>query len=160
MATFYSEQITKLDAVPAEPIDIDELHGKVRIARFDYTQVAEGAIATVIELVKLPAGSVRVLGTNSVLYHSALGTGVTLDIGWAAYKAQSTGAAVATDPDGLDDGLDVAAAGTKRPGSIAVIEGGSKLFESQEGVTINCTIGAAVIPAAAVLNGYILYITD
>lgn len=160
MATFYSEQITKLIAVPAEPIDVDELHGKIRIARFDYTQVAEGAIGTVIQLVKLPAGAVRVIGTNSVLYHSALGTGVTLDIGWAAYTNQLTGAAVAADADGLDDGLDVAAAGTKRPGSVVVAEGGSKLFESQEGVILTGTIGVAVIPAAAVINGYICYVTD
>ena len=160
MATFYSEQVTKLDSVPAEPVNVNELHGKVRIARFDYTQAAEGAIGTVIELVKLPAGKVRILGKNSALYHTALGAGVTLDVGWDAYKSQSDGSAVAADPDGLDDGLDVAAAGTKELCSVQVTDGASKLIDSQDGVTITCTIGGAVIPAAGELNGYICYVAD
>ena len=161
MATFKSEQVTKLDAVPAEPINVDELHGKVRIARFDYEQVAEGAIATIIQLVKLPAGRVRVLGRESNMYRSALGTGVTLDVGWAAYTNFS-GTAVAADPDGLDDGVDVAAAGVARLGSVAAVlaEAESKVFESQEGVILTGTIGAAVIPAAGKIKGYIAYVLD
>jgi len=161
MATFYSEQVTKLNAVPAEPLNVDESHGKVRICRFDYSQVAEGAIGTVIELVKLPAGRIRVLGNESSMYRSALGTGVTLDVGWAAYT-DFAGDAVVADPDGLDDGVDVAAAGTASLGSVAAVlaEAGSKVFESQEGVVINATIGVAVIPAAGKLKGYIAYVLD
>lgn len=161
MATFYSEQVTKLDAVPAEVLPVDESHGKVRICRFDYEQVAEGAIGTVVQLVKLPAGRVRILGRESNLYRSALGTGVTLDVGWAAH-VDFAGDAVAADPDGLDDGLDVAAAGVSRLGSVAAVlaEAESKVFESQEGVTITGTIGVAVIPAGGKLKGYIAYVLD
>ena len=161
MATFKSEQVTKLDAIPAEPINVDELHGKIRIARFDYTQVAEGAVATIIQLVKLPAGRIRLLGRESNMYRSALGTSVTLDVGWAAYTNFS-GTTVAADPDGLDDGVDVAAAGVARLGSVAAVlaEGEAKVFESQEGVTITGTIGGEVIPADGVINGYIAYVLD
>ena len=161
MATFKSEQVTKLDAVPAEVLAMDESHGKVRICRFDYSQVAQGAIGTVIELVKLPAGRVRVLGRESNLYRSALGATVTLDVGWAAYK-DFAGDAVAADPDGLDDGTDVAAAGVQRLGTVAAVlaEAESKVFESQEGVTIMATIGVAVIPASGILKGYIAFVLD
>ena len=161
MSTFYSEQVTKLDAVPAEVLNVDESHGKVRICRFDYSQVAEGAIGTVIELVKLPAGRVRVLGRESSLYRSALGAGVILDVGWKAYT-DFAGDAVAADADGLDDGLDVAAAGVSRLCSVAAVlaEAESYVFESQEGVVINVTIGVAVIPAAGKLKGYIAYVLD
>ena len=161
MATFYSEQVTKLDAVPAEPINVDELHGKVRIARFDYDQVAQGAIGTIIQLCKLPAGRIRLLGRESALYHSALDTGVTLDVGWAAYT-DFAGDAVALDAAGLDDGVDVAAAGVVRLGTVAAVlaECQTKVFESQEGVVIMGTIGVAVIPADGVLKGYIAYVLD
>lgn len=161
MATFYSEQMAKLRAVPAIPLNVDESHGKIRTCRFDYTQVAEGAIGTVIELMKFPAGRIRFLGRESNLYHSALGTGVTLDIGWAAYTAFD-GSTVAADPDGLDDGLDVAAAGVKRLGSVAAVlaEAESVAAESQEGIILTGTIGVAVIPAAGKLKGYVSYILD
>lgn len=161
MATFYSEQVTKLNAVPAVPLNVDESHGKIRICQFDYEQVAEGAIATIIELVKLPAGRIRVLGRESNLYHSALGTGVTLDVGWAAH-VDFAGEIIAADPDGFDDGLDVAAAGRSRLGSVAAVlaEAEAKVFESQEGIVITTTIGVAVIPAGGKLKGYIAYVLD
>lgn len=161
MATFQSEQITKLNAVPAEVLNVDESHGKVRICRFDYTQVAEGAIATIIELCKLPAGRVRVLGRESNLYRSALGAGVTLDIGWKAHT-DLAGDAVAVDADGLDDAIAAAAAGVSRLGSVAAVlaEAESKVFESQEGVIITATVGVAVIPAGGKLKGYIAYVLD
>ena len=147
MATFYSEQVTKLDAVPAEVLPVDEHHGKVRHARFDYSQVAEGAIGTIIQLCKLPAGRIRLLGRESNLYTSALGTGVTLDVGWAAY-VDFAGDAVAADPDGIDDGLDVAAAGVKRLGSVAALlaEAESIVGESQEGIIIIATISLLLLP--------------
>ena len=161
MAIFYSEQVTKLDAVPAEVLPVDESHGKVRICRFDYDQVAEGAIGTVIELVKLPAGRVRVLGRESNMYHNLTTATVDLDVGWDAYT-DFAGDAVAADPDGLDDNIDCETAGVVRLGSVAAVlaEAESKVFESQEGVTITATVKTAVIAAADTLKGYIAYILD
>jgi len=161
MATFYSEQVTKLNSVPAEPVNVDELHGKVRIARFDYDQVAEGAIGTVIQLCKLPAGRVRVLGKESALYHNLTTATVDLDVGWAAHT-DFAGDAVAADADGLDDGINCETAGVVRLGTVAAVlaECQSKVFESQEGVTITGTIVTAVIAADDTLKGYIAYVMD
>lgn len=161
MPTFYSEQVTKLDAVPAEVLPVDESHGKIRICRFDYTQVAEGAIGTIIQLVKLPAGRVRLLGKESALYHNLTTATVDLDVGWAAH-VDFAGDAVAADPDGLDNDIDCESAGVIRLGTVAAIlaECQSKVFESQEGVVITATLVTAVIAANDVLKGYIAYVLD
>ena len=161
MATFYSEQVTKLDAVPAEPINVDELHGKVRIARFDYAQVAEGAANSVIQLCKLPAGRIRLLGKESALYHNLTTGTVDLDVGWAAYT-DFAGDAIAADEDGLDDNIDCETAGVVGLGTVAAVlaECQSKVFESQEGVIITATVKTAVIAAGDDLKGYIAYVLD
>lgn len=161
MATFYSEQVTKLDAVPAEVLPVDESHGKVRIAVFEYDQVAEGADGTLIQLVKLPAGRVRLLGKESALYHNLTTATVDLDVGWAAH-VDFAGDAVAADPNGLDADVDCETAGVIRLGTVAAIlaECQSKVFESQEGVIITATNKAAVIAANDTLNGYIAYVLD
>lgn len=159
MGTFYSEQVTKLDAAPAEVLSVDESHGKVRIAVFEYDQVAEEPANSVIQLCKLPAGRVRVLGKESALYHNLTTTSVKLDIGWAAH-VDFDGNAVAADEDGFDDNIDAELAALIRIGTVLKAEAGMKVFESQEGVIITASIKTAVIAAADSLNGYIAYILD
>lgn len=159
MATFYSEQVTKLDAVPSEALNVDESHGKIRICRFDYDQVAEGTANSIIQLVKLPAGRIRLLGSESALYHNLTTGGVDLDVGWAAHK-DFAGDAVAADEDGLDDNIDCETAGVETLGSVVIAEGQSKVFESQEGVVITATVKTAVIAANDSLKGHIAYVLD
>lgn len=159
MATFKSEQVTKLDAVPAEVLQPNESHSKVRIAVFEYDQVAEGADGTIIQLCKLPAGRVRVLGYESLLYHNLTTATVDLDVGWAAYT-DFAGDAVAADDDGLDVEIDCETAAVIRLGSALVAEAHMKVFESQEGVIITATLETAVIAADDTLNGYIAYVLD
>lgn len=159
MATFYSEQITKLNSIPAEPLNVDESHGKLRIAVFEYDQVAEGADGTIIQLCKLPAGRVRVLGEESLLYHNLTTATVDLDVGWAAYT-DFAGDTVAADDDGLDVEINCETAAIVRLGSALVAEANMKVFESQEGVIITATLETAVIAADDTLNGYIVYVLD
>lgn len=161
MATFYSEQLTDLLAVPAVALKVDESHGKIRICRFDYVQVAEGAIGTIIQLCKLPAGRVRLLGRQSALYHSLATATVDLDIGWAAHT-DFAGDAVAADPDGLDNDIDCETAGIITLGTVAAVlaECQEKVFESQEGVIITATLVTAVIAANDILNGHVAYVLD
>jgi len=159
MPTFYSEQVTKLDAVPAEILAMDESHGKVRMAVFEYDQVAEGADGSIIQLVKLPAGRVRVLAKESLLYHNLTTATVDLDVGWAAYT-DFAGDAVAANDDGFDVEIDCETAGIVRLGSALNAEACMKVFESQEGVIITATLETAVIAANDTLNGYIAYILD
>lgn len=161
MATFYSEQVTKLDAVPAEVLDVDQSHGKVRICRFDYDQVAEGAADSVIQLCKLPAGRVRILGYLSALYHNLTTDTVDLDVGWAAHT-DFDGTAVAADEDGLDDNIDCETAGVVSLGSVAAVlaQCQSKVLESQTGVVITASVKTAVIAADDSLRGHIAYVLD
>jgi len=115
----------------------------------------------VIQLCKLPAGRVRVLGKESALYHNLTTGTVDLDVGWAAYT-DFAGDAVAADADGLDDNIDCETAGVVRLGTVAAVlaECQSKVFESQEGVIITGTIKTAVIAADDELKGYIAYVLD
>jgi hypothetical protein len=108
--------------------------------------------------VQLPAGKVRVHLAHSRVAHSAFGASRTLDLGWEAYTGDD-GVAVAADPNGLDDGVDVSSAGNYAPvGTIGGDE--TKLFESQEGVVIAAQTNDATIPAAATIAGVLYYTVD
>lgn len=64
----------------------------------------------VIYLIKVPAKT-KFIPSQALLYHTALGALVTADVGWLG----DTTLGITADPNGLADGLDVAAAGTKNP---------------------------------------------
>ena len=147
-------------AVPAKVPFVHQLHGRLRIAFFDFTQgAAAGDATSVARLVKLPAGKVRLLLPLSRIAYSAIGTARTMDLGWEAYNDDDGNDAVAADPNGLDDGVDVAAAGSVNPGgTIGTHE--TKLFESAAGVVITAQINDGTIPAAATLKGYFVYVVD
>ena len=160
MTTFYSTEVTNINAVPPVPLAPVAHHGKVRIAKVTYLPVAEGDAGDLIQLGKLPAGRVRLLGRLSNLYHNLTVVSATLDIGWAAYT-DLDGVAVDADPDGLDDGIVAETAGTILVGTVAAVlaVGGNKLFESQEGVVIVLTMVG--VPAANdTIDGFIAYVLD
>lgn len=154
-----SSQITNLEASPPTFIPTTDWKGRVRAMRFTFTQgAAAGDAGSLAELVKLPAGNVRVLLYLSRLNFSAMGASRTLDLGWLAY-ANPDGTAVTADPNGLDDGVSVATAGNATPGGTV---GGDEtfLFQSKEGVTLTAQINDGTIPAAATIGGTIVYIQD
>ena len=160
MTTFYSTEVTKINAVPPVPLAPVAHHGKIRFAKVTYLQVAAGDAGDLIHMCKLPAGRVRLIGRLSSIYHNLTTGSNTIDIGWAAY-IDLDAAAVAADPDGLDDGIDVESAGTINVGTVAAVlaVGGNKLFESQEGVII--TLTSVGIPAQDdTLDGFIAYVLD
>ncbi|MDA1100817.1 MAG: hypothetical protein O2967_17735 [Proteobacteria bacterium] len=137
-----------------------ESHGRIRYKRFTFTQgAAAGDAGSIARLPILPAGKVRVLLHLSRIAFSAMGAARTMDLGWEAYNGDDGGAAVAADPNGLDDGVDVAAAGSVVPGGTV---GGdeSYLFESAGGVVLTLQINDGTIPAAATLQGCIAYVID
>ena len=93
-----------------------DCYRRMRIAHFDYTQPGQGDAGSIAELVKLPGGSVRVTLSFSRVSYAAMGTSRTMGLGWLAYTNDNS-AAVVADPNGLDDGVDVAAAGSINPGA-------------------------------------------
>jgi hypothetical protein len=154
-----SDQIENQEATPPVMTGVDTLRGKLKILRFTFTQgAAAGDAGSLAELVKVPAGVVRVFLASSRITCSALGAARTMDIGWLAY-VDTDGDAVAADPNGLDDGVDVSLAVTFNPtGTIGEDE--TKLFESNGGVTLTAQVNDATLIASATINGYFVYVQD
>ena len=132
--------------------------GKVRIQQITFTQDGAGDATSTVDLIKLPAGKVTLVGALSKLDVSAFGASRTLDVGWGAYtKADGTG--VDADPDGLDDGLDVAAASQISLGS-ELLNGGVKVFDNRKGVKLLGTVAGGTIPDGATIKGFIAYVVE
>ena len=117
-----------------------------------------GDAGSLAELVRLPAGHVRLILPLSRVAFSALGSSRTMDLGWAAY-ANHDGAAVVADPNGLDAAVSVSAAGSVNP-SGTVGGGETMLFSAQEGLTLTAQINGGTIPSGATLNGWFVYVVD
>ncbi len=135
-------------------------HGRLRLMFFEFTQgAAAGDAGSIARLVKLPAGKVRVILPVSRIGFSALGAARTMDVGWEAYNDDDGNNAIAADPNGLDDGVDVSAAGAVNPTGIV---GGAEtyLFESTAGVVLSAQINDGTIPAGATIKGYFVYVVD
>lgn len=154
-STEYGNQV----ATPPVVQDAHVTLGKVRIAAFSHTQSGAGDAGSSAALVKLPPGKVRLLGAMSHAYVNWTTALATLDLGWDAYT-DIDGAAVAADPNGLDDGLDVDAAGAKSFGSILAAAGAQKVFESRGGVVIRATSQDVALADADTIAGYIVYVVE
>ena len=162
-----SSQINNLEAQPPIGIPSTDWKGVKRILRFTFTQgAAAGDANSTADLVKLPAGNIRVLLAECFMHRSAFGASRVADIGWTAYKTPE-GADVAADVDAFVDGLSVASAGqalwsAASQGAGANGSGLDKTFliQSRAGVTVRATVTGGTIPAGATLTGFITYIQD
>jgi len=151
MATTNSTQYGNTVAVPPVMNAVNAEHGRVRVAAFDYTQAAQGSAGDDVNLVKLPAGSIRVLSVYVAF--SAFGASRTLDLGYGAIVELSDGTTTAADPDGISANTDISGAG-------AVTSTANKTISSTEGVIVSAQVNDGTLPAAATLNGYVLYVVD
>lgn len=137
--------------------------GKVQSARFSHTQSGAGDATSDVALVRLPAGRVRVLLNLSDAYVNWTTGSATLDLGWGAYTGLD-GVAVAANPDGLCDGIDVESAGLFNFGanSVAAVkaDGAEYEFVSSTGVTIYATSQDQVLAASSTIAGRIVYVCD
>lgn len=158
VTTEKSTQLTSIEATPPTMLDTRDNHGRLRYARFTFTQgAAAGDIASYQRLVKLPAGKVRVILELSKIRTSAFGAARTLDFGWEAYT--KNGAAVAKSDAGLDAAQDVSAAiGYAPVGTILLDE--TKEFDSDTGVVLCTKVAGGTIPAAATISGHVAYVVD
>ncbi len=163
MTTQLSVQYTQLySTVPATPLNSTDFHGVLRVAYFQTTQSGAGSAPSSHALVKLPPGRVRLLLGISRAWVDWTTASATLDLGWDAYT-DLDGAAVAADPDGLVDGLNVDAAGYFNfEGALTAIKalGGTKLFESKGGVVIRATSQDVALANNDVAHGYLVYVQD
>ena len=154
-----STQIQNLEAQPPVGIPTTDWKGVLRVARFSFAQAGEaGDAGSLAELVKLPAGNIRVLLSESFIAFSAMGASRTMDLGWLAYQTPE-GVAQAADPNGLDDGVSVVNAGTVVPGG--TVQGDETfLFQSKAGVTLTAQINDGNVGIGETIDGYFVYIQD
>lgn len=158
-----STQVTNMEATPPVKLAPSELHGRVRIAYFAFTQgAAAGDANSTADLVKIPPGkNIRVLKNLSRVTCSALGAARVLDVGHTGYT-NVDGTAVAAAADVLLDGGDVSAAATLAmgAGTNALTANDAFLINARSEVTLQGKVTGGTIPAGATLNGYFMYIED
>lgn len=132
--------------------------GKTRYLYFKATQgAAAGDAGSTFDLGRLPFGSVRILPGASLITCSALGASRTLDIGHRAYETRGgvDSTVEAEDLDALVANVDVSSA-------IASVKLSSVIkfdLHSRSGVLLVAQVNDGTIPIAAVLEGYIAYVT-
>ena len=157
-----SVEYTNATATPAVNNSTAEQHGRIRIAFFTHTQVATGTAGSYVELCRLPAGRVRLLGSLSRAYVNWTTGSATLDLGWQAYT-DLNGDAVAADPNGLINALSVDTVGFQTlEGAVAgeLLTGGTHVFESKDGVVIQAETPSVGIIIGDDLVGYLAYVLD
>jgi hypothetical protein len=165
MAVTTQESVEYENAFTDQPINknpVSSWGGKVQVAFFTHTQSGAGDATSSVALAKLPAGRVRLLGAMSRAYVNWTTASATLDLGWDAYTGLD-GVAVAADPNGLIDGLDVDTVGFQTlEGAIAanLLTGGTYLFTSKTGVVIRATSQDQALADGDDLVGYLCYVCD
>lgn len=128
--------------------------GKLRYAHFTYVAAAQNDITSTIELVKLPAGRVRVLPTRSAIKCSAYGGGATMDFGCRAYVASDGKTAVAENGTDFVATKDVSGALVDSAIGVSSMK---KDYFSATGITVFATVRGLNMPIAATLEGWIAY---
>jgi len=159
VTTQYTTEYDQAHVSDTGNLDTTEMQGRVRCAFFTHNQDGAGDATSSVALAKLPAGKVRLLASQSKAYVNWTTASATLDLGWDAYTNRA-GTAVAADPNGIDDGVDVDTAGYQTFGAALVATGGTKVFESQDGVVIRATSQDTAIADGDDLVGFLLYVVD
>ena len=123
--------------------------GDVRLAYFSHTQAGAGDATSTVDLIRLPAGRVRVIGHLSRVNTSAFGASRTLAIGHAAAFAVG-GAAIDADDDAFAAATSVASEG-------GFAGAGFSLIETESGIPVIATVAGGTIPDGATVEGVIAY---
>ena len=163
VTTEKSDQVTDLEALPPVRLNTNELAGRLRIARFSFTQgAAAGDANSTIDLVKMPVGkTVTILKNLSRVACSAFGAARLLDIGHTGFT-NLDGTVVAAAADVLLDGGDVSAIAELDlgVGTNALTVTNTFTINSRTAALIQAIVLADTIPAGATLTGYIVYVED
>lgn len=159
VTTQYSTEYNQAWVANTGNLETNVQRGRVRVAYFTAAQDGAGDATSSVALCKLPAGKVRLLASQSKAYVNWTTASATLDLGWDAYTDPS-GTAVTADPNGIDDGIDVDTAGYQTFGNALTATGGTKLFESKDGVVIRATSQDTAIADGDDLVGFLLYVVD
>jgi hypothetical protein len=95
-----------------------------------------------------------------MLKRSAFGSSRTLDVGVTAHK-DTDGATVSAVTDYILDGLDVSGAGVAAMGTGTNGKLESFVVDNGDGAAqVQAVVAGGTIPAAATLEGYVVYVLD
>ena len=150
--------LSAADGFFKRPIDN---HGKLRTVYNKFVTAVVGDIGSTFAMGKLPPGAVRVLYPFCFVKTSALGAGVTLSIGHAAYRSKQ-------DQNTLNDGIEPASvnafASALDMSAAARLSFSATLLKfdlySLAGVDVIATSAGAVVPAAATIETLMTYIYE
>lgn len=147
-STQYANQVAD-PIVKTSPSDI----GRMVSYAFEVAQgAAAGDDGSTVELIKLPAGRIKIMGVQ--LRRTALGASRVAKGGYMAYT-KPDGTAVAADDDAIiTAGQDFSAAGSAYYQSLPLGKAGLDL-ETRDGVVLNATITGGTIPANATFEGWV-----
>jgi len=150
MAAVKSDQITNADAVP-QVLNKTYDANKVVGLYFHYNNASGStlAIASTIDLVKIPAG-VRIL-PNSAMFNKAMSS-VTIDLGYPAHTTPSGTAVVAAQ---------TAFQSAKSMTSAAMTNfdaGNENGYVTTGEMTLQATVGGAVFPTTGWISGVVFYV--
>ncbi len=164
VTTEKSVEYAQVTATPIVPNNTTEEHGTMRIAFFTHDQIATGDATSSVALFKLPPGRVRLLLGSAFMYVNWATATADLDLGWDAYT-DLDGDAVAADPNGLANTIDVETAIPIAGVTVVTLAairatGGTKVFESKDGVVIRATSTTTASIIGDDLVGYIPYVLD
>lgn len=127
--------------------------GKIRFIHFTWVNGSTvGADGSSVNLVKLPAGRVRVLPGLSRIAVSALGASRLMDLGVRAYVASDGVTAVAAILNDFVNDRDVSSATDSTFGTAV-----KKDYFSFSGITICALITGGTLDAAETMEGYVAY---
>ncbi len=104
MSTYKCTQLSGLDSVPPSLSKANEVFGKLRVIRGTYTTTGSEANGETIEIARLHDG-LKVIPLGKVVWED-LGTGVSVQLGYAAYTDKD-GSSVSADPDAFLASTDV-----------------------------------------------------
>jgi len=141
---------TQQTSAGRQGIPPSDLLGRVRCARIKLT--AEGT-PDFFQLVKLPAGKIRILNTSQFKVTAATGA-TTVSVGYAAYTnldGSTTAASAAA--------LRAATAASAGLGTFAAVPPDGLEITSQDGLLITATPSAA-LAANDVIEGMVFYVAD
>lgn len=139
----------------------DQQHGRVRIATFTFTQSGAGDIASLFNLCTIKAGRGRIIKNLCGISTSAWGASATLNIGHTGWT-KTDGTSQAASVDVLLDDKDVSSAVINAPLGVGTNadDSGFLVFDSRTDIVIQGKVAGAVVPDAAIAEGWIAYVID
>lgn len=150
-----STQFGNRDSNPPVANEVQDVGGKLRLYRFDYTQSADAGDATSTQsLCKIKAGKGYIIPILSRFTWALFGASRTLDIGHGGWT-EPDGDVVNAAADVLTDGVDVSSAGVAFMGAGTNGNKDAIAYNSVGEIDIKSVVAGGTIPAGTTIKGWI-----